>query len=138
MAEMSDFKEPIDRKEYGEKLNKIFSIFGIDKEDYFEIVPMDLDGDTLFTKYMFSQVISDVMNYADEYNYDVEEMDIEEPDRMPQIAEDAIPYSTYQKSVIYVDLKSDLVNMDDAQMVLYDMCSEVAYFARDFFVERMT
>ena len=138
MAEMSDFKEPIDRKEYGEKLNKIFSIFGIDKEDYFEIVPMDLDGDTLFTKYMFSQVISDVMNYADEYNYDVEEMDIEEPDRMPQIAEDAIPYSTYQKSVIYVDLKSDLVNMDDAQMVLYDMCAEVAYFARDFFVERMT
>ena len=105
MAEMSDFKEPIDRKEYGEKLNKIFSIFGIDKEDYFEIVPMDLDGDTLFTKYMFSQVISDVMNYADEYNYDVEEMDIEEPDRMPQIAEDAIPYSTYQKSVYMLILK---------------------------------
>ena len=117
MAEMSDFKEPIDRKEYGEKLNKIFSIFGIDREEYFEIVPMDLDGDTLFTKYMFSQVISEVMNYADEY---------------------AIPYSTYQKSVIYVDLKSDLVNMDEAQMMLYDMCVEVAYFARDFFVDRMT
>lgn len=138
MAEMSDFKEPIDRKEYSEKLNKIFSTFGIDKEDYFEIVPMDLDGDTLFTKYMFSQVISEVMNYADEYNYDLEEMDIEEPDRMPQIAEDAVPYSTYQKSVIYVDLKSDLVNMDEAQNVLFDACAEIAYSARDFFVERMT
>lgn len=137
MAEMSDFKEPIDRKEYTEKLNKIFSTFGVDKEDYFEIVPMDLDGDTLFTKYMFSQVISEVMNYADEYNYDLDEMDIQEPDRMPQIAEDAIPYSTYQKSVIYVDLKSNLVNMDEAQMEIYDMCVEVAYFARDFFVDRM-
>lgn len=138
MAEMSDFKEPIDRKEYGEKLNKIFSIFGIEKEDYFKIVSIDLDGDTLFTKYMFCYVIADVMDYADEYNYDLEEMDIEEPDRMPQIAEAAIPYSTYQKSVIYVDLKSDLVNMDEAEMALYDMCVEVAYSARDFFVERMS